>query len=283
VQPLLLRAPHSHAFTVKTMPELPEVETLRGQLAPVLEGALIRSTLSHHPRFDPTGATGAVVTGLLRRGKYLIATLDSTLELVFHHGMTGQIHWENRPERHLCCELHTSAGTLYVRDPRRFGRVVVVEPGSYDALPTLASLGPEPLDPDFDLAAAATRLATGTSPVKTRLLAQHAFAGAGNYICDESLHRAGVHPASRSITAKTATRIITEALEVMKLSLAHQGLSVRDYQHADGGKGGFAALLRCYGRAGLPCTSCSTPLVKIKLAGRGTTFCPTCQPLTPPG
>ena len=261
------------------MPELPEVETIRHQLAARIIGAQVESTLSAHLRFDPAPAQGSVVHSLWRRGKYIIATLDSGLELVLHLGMTGQVYWNTPPRDHVCCEITTSHGVLYFRDPRRFGRVAVVPQGRYESFPTLVLLGPEPLEPSFDPAAAASLLASGTSPVKARLLAQHAFAGAGNYICDEALHRSGIHPAARHLTADQAHGLVCAAVEVMKESLAAGGVSTRDYQHIDGGKGSFAASLLCYGRAGSPCMSCGTTLEKIRVAGRGTTLCLHCQPL----
>lgn len=267
--------------TVSVVPELPEVETLRRQLHPLIAGAGIVDVVAD-PSSKYAGAVAAVgahVTGLSRRGKYLQVLLDDDRELVVHLGVTGQLHWEREPVDHVRVTLSTTAGRLWFRDPRRFGRMAVVSRGSYTDFPTLARLGPDPLDPGFDPEEAARALSVGTSPVKARLLDQRALAGVGNYLCDESLWRAKLNPADRQVSVEHARTLVAAVVKVMAESLAHGGVSTRDYRHLDGSSGGFAPHLVCYGRAGQPCHRCGVLYVKGTVAGRGTTWCPQCQPL----
>lgn len=264
--------------TVPGMPELPEVETLRRQLSPHLVGARILSVdVDPLGRYQPAQAlTGRQVTALERRGKYLLAVLDDGREAIVHLGMTGQ-WWRVEPPDHVRVVLHTDRGTLWFRDSRAFGRVDVVAAGDYRAHPTLAGLGPDPLRPDFDRDAAAQQLTVGHAPVKGKLLAQAAVAGVGNYIADEALWRTAVHPATRHLDADTARRLVDACVAVMSASLAAQGMTERDFQHLDGSGGEFQFSLDCYGRAGQPCRRCGDTLTKAVVAGRGTTWCPTCQ------
>jgi formamidopyrimidine-DNA glycosylase len=260
------------------MPELPEVETLRRQIAPVLTGArLVQITTHPHPKYAGAAqAAGAAVTAVTRRGKYLLCVLDDGRELLIHLGMTGQV-WLREPADHVKVTLVTDRGTLWFRDPRGFGRVTVVTVGEYTAHPTLHHLGPDPLDAGFDVAAAGERLAGQRGPVKQRLLDQRAFAGTGNYIADEALWRVGVHPGVREIDVETAQRLVAACVAVMHESLEQEGMSERDYQHLDGGTGTYQLSLDAYGRAGMACRRCATVMVKTVVAGRGTTFCPECQ------
>lgn len=267
--------------TVAGMPELPEVETLCRQLNPRLVGARVLKV-----RSDPAAkyasssrAAGSDVTALGRRGKYLIGSLSSGEELVLHLGMTGQLLWEHRPADHVRVRFELSSGTLWFRDPRRFGRAAVVPAGVYEAFPTLASLGPEPLSDEFTPRSLFAELGRPGPPVKVRLLAQRAVAGIGNYLADEVLHQARVHPQARWVTAVQAAALHAAIVDVVSRSIIAGGVSERDYVHVDGGRGRFASELVVYGRAGSPCVRCTAPLVRATVGGRSTTFCRFCQRL----
>jgi formamidopyrimidine-DNA glycosylase len=271
------------------MPEMPEVETLRRQIAPKLESERIDRVLhAVHPRFAPAhGAGGYHVAGTSRRGKYLIIGLSDParppLELILHLGMTGQLLWGSSQvtsDKHMHLGVETASGVLWFRDPRKFGSVHLVNPGHYDTLPTLASLGPEFDDPAFTPALVYSLLGPLGQSVKTRLLLQRALAGVGNYIADEALWRARIHPDRKSISHAEAKRLHSALRKVIIDSLALGGVSMRDYVHSDGSKGGYAAQLRAHGRGGLACYRCTSSLVKSVVGGRGSVWCPTCQPLT---
>ncbi len=262
------------------MPELPEVETLARQIRPFVEGeTILDAEVAVHPRFrEARSAVGSKVVGLMRRGKYLILELDGGAELVLHLGMTGQLLWGNRPDKdHVHLGLVFPSGVLWFRDPRRFGRVSYLPSGDRSGLLTLSSLGPEPDDPEFTVARVRRFLCPSGSPVKARLLEQRLVAGVGNYIADEVLWRARVHPEARSIDTNAARRVHRAVLSVVSDSLRFGGVSERDYLHLDGSAGSFAEHLDAHGRAGLPCRRCKTLLLKSRVAGRGTVHCPSCQ------
>ena len=265
------------------MPELPEVESVRRQLAPVLAGRRV-VTVWHdvQQRFlDLDRLTGRTVTGVGRRGKFLLCPLDSGLELVMHLGMTGVLRvglGDADPVTHVRARLGLHDGsTLHFRDVRRFGRLAVVDAGSYERIPTLAKLGPEPLSDDFDPARFARELAATRAPVKPWLLSQRPVAGVGNIYADEAHWLAGIHPASRRVGRERATALHAAIRRVLADAIEREGTTFRDYRMVNGESGRNADFLVAYGQSGRPCPRCSTPMRKIVLGGRGTTFCPTCQ------
>lgn len=268
------------------VPEMPEVETLRRQLAPLITRRRIGEVLAAtHPRFaDARLAAGATVRTVRRRGKYLILELSREQDLVLHLGMTGQLLWgdEKEPQGgHAHLGLVFTNGVLWLRDPRRFGRAVFVSRGEYAMLPTLAALGPEPDDPSFTTARVAEYLSGLGAPVKARLLEQRLVAGVGNYLADETLWHARVNPFVRSLSVEECSAIRGALRRVVKASIRAGGVSERDYVHVDGSRGGYARHLAVHGRAGQPCLRCSERLAHGRVAGRGTVWCPVCQPSSP--
>jgi formamidopyrimidine-DNA glycosylase len=263
------------------MPELPEVETLTRQLRPLVEGARVLQVLhgTHHRYRPARAAEGSLVSTVTRRGKYIILGLEGERELILHLGMTGQLLWGSSPSDHVHLGLVFPAGTLWFRDPRRFGRAAIVVTGDRSSLSTLHRLGPEPDDPAFTVTRVAQFLTTTGVPVKARLLEQRLVAGIGNYIADEVLWWARVHPAARSVTRDEARRLHRAIRKVTADSIAAGGVSERDYRHVDGSRGGYGEQLKAHGRAGLPCLRCRGILVKSRVAGRGTVHCPRCQVL----
>lgn len=277
------------------MPELPEVESVRRQLVPVLTGRRVDDVwwdASPHARFHAVEElVGRRIRQVDRRGKFLLCPLDgpgAARELILHLGMTGSLRWQPAASAdtdvdagltHVRARLHLDDGSVVrFRDPRRFGRLSVVAAGDYaEVVPTLARLGPEPLSPEFDVATFAAGLATTRAPVKARLLDQRLVAGVGNIYADESLWRARIHPASRRVGAGRAAALHASIVEVLAAAVDREGTTFRDYEMVNGQSGRYATQLDVYGKQGLPCRRCRTPLRRVIVAQRGTTYCPRCQ------
>lgn len=265
------------------MPELPEVESVRRQLDPELRGRTITETWTDPIPSMPREfhrvelAIGRRIQRVGRRGKFLIAPLDADLELVMHLGMTGAFRFD-LDDPHVRAWLALDDGRrLCFRDVRRFGRIAVVEAGIYEAIPMLAVLGPEPLGDEFDPDVFAWELQRTTSPIKPFLLSQRPVAGVGNIYADEALWLARIHPTSRKVGRKRAHALHRAIRETLARAIEREGTTFRDYQMVNGASGRNASFLVAYGQAGRPCPRCSTPLRKIVLGGRGTTYCPRCQ------
>lgn len=264
------------------MPELPEVETVRRQLEPLVVGRRIVEGWGHpSPKFSSASfAAGATIHSVDRRGKYLLLGLDDERELIVHLGMTGQLRM--RPGS---LDPHVRAWwaldddrVLELRDVRRFGRIGVVPVGEWASLPTLAAQGPEPWDPLLDDGGLWRNLRRSKAHIKTQLLSQRPIAGVGNIYADEALWRSGIHPARRAVTRRDAERLLAELRAVLEQGIANGGTTLRDYRDVSGDAGRNQLELGCYGRAGEPCLRCGTELRRSVLDARGTTHCPQCQP-----
>jgi formamidopyrimidine-DNA glycosylase len=265
------------------MPELPEVESVRRQLDPQLSGRTVDEVA-----YDPHPAmprqfhrveelAGHKIHSVGRRGKFLIAPLDEGLELVMHLGMTGAFRFD-LDDPYVRARLWLDDGrVLAFKDVRRFGRIAVVDAGEYAAIPMLAVLGPEPLSDDFDPQVFAGELARTKAQIKPYLLSQRPVAGVGNIYADEALWLARIHPASRRVGPDRA-RVLHRAIrEVLAAAIDREGTTFRDFQMVNGESGRNASFLVAYGQEGRPCPRCATPLKKVVLGGRGTTYCPRCQ------
>lgn len=270
------------------MPELPEVETIRRQLAPAISGRTIEAAGGHtSPKFRAATETiGATISSVGRRGKYLLVDLGDARELVIHLGMTGRLRLRSapfdgdpvQPEPHLRAWWRLEGDELLeLIDIRRFGRVAVVPKGEYASLPTLAALGPEPLSPDFTPDGLYRALRRSSVRIKTQLLNQRVVAGVGNIYADEALWESGVDPAARRLSLVRSVALHAALRSVLTLGLANGGTTLRDYRTFTGGAGRNQHSLRCYGRAGQPCQRCGTLLRRRLLDGRATTSCPVCQ------
>jgi formamidopyrimidine-DNA glycosylase len=266
------------------VPELPEVEWVRRQLEPLVAGRRVVEGWGHpSAKFaEAPEAVGAEITGVARRGKYLLVGLDDDRELIVHLGMTGQLRLRPDPT---VVDPYVRAwwqlddgGVLELRDVRRFGRLAVVPAGEHGGLPTLSAQGPEPWDPVLDGDGLWQRLRRSRARVKTQLLSQRPLAGVGNIYADEGLWRAGVHPARRTVTRRQAAALLDGLREALELGIANGGTTLRDYRTPDGEPGRNQAALRCYGRAGEPCDRCGEELRRAVYDARSATFCPTCQP-----
>ncbi|MBV0890314.1 bifunctional DNA-formamidopyrimidine glycosylase/DNA-(apurinic or apyrimidinic site) lyase [Paracoccus sp. Z118] len=280
------------------MPELPEVETVRRGLAPHLEGRVIARVDQRRPDLRwpmPVDLvqmlTGARVTGLRRRSKYILADLDRGASLLLHLGMSGRVRIEGEGQgtfhrdtsilpQHDHLVLTTDLGTtITLNDARRFGAVDLVREG--EAHPLLARLGPEPLGPDFTAERLADALAGRRAPIKTALLDQRIVAGLGNiYVC-EALFRAGIHPtrAAGRIGRARIGELHRQIGEVLADAIAAGGSSLRDHRQTSGELGYFQHSFRVYGREGQPCQreGCSGIIRRIVQGGRSTWYCPVCQ------
>jgi formamidopyrimidine-DNA glycosylase len=272
------------------MPELPEVESVRRQLAPRMRCRTIRAvTLDPQARFvDTDRAIGHRVSDVGRRGKYLIAGLDGGLELVMHLGMTGSFRFRGEadgwvPDAYVRATVTLSGAdgsgdaVMDFRDVRRFGRLAVVPTGDYRSIATLARLGPEPLSDDFDPDRFHAALARTRAPVKPYLLTQRPVAGVGNIYADEALWRARINPHARRVGRVRAHTLWRAIRAVLGEAIEREGTTFRDYQMVNGESGRNADFLIAYGQAGRPCPRCAAPLSKVVLGGRGTTYCRVCQ------
>ena len=277
------------------MPELPEVETIRLKLAPHLVGRRFDRVEIGDPRlvrpFEP-GAVAAELEGervaaLERRGKYLIVRFESGRALLIHLRMTGSLRHAasgtlaDDPHRRAVVNLDDGSDVSY-RDVRRFGTWQLLEAGELE--PYLEErLGVEPLERTFTARRLATQLEGRRAPVKAALLDQRTVAGLGNIYVDEALWRAQIHPLrpARTLDQEELARLTRAIEDALKAGVKRQGASLRDYSTPDGGRGRMQDRFRVYGREGRPCGRCGTPIDKIRTAGRGTWYCPSCQRLEP--
>ncbi|WP_420436517.1 bifunctional DNA-formamidopyrimidine glycosylase/DNA-(apurinic or apyrimidinic site) lyase [Candidatus Poriferisodalis sp.] len=290
------------------MPELPEVEVVRRQLEPSLAARRITDAWAHPSRKFASGvdAVGSEVEALRRRGKYLIAELDCGRDLITHLGMTGRLCFADtstaarddlpppRPVDGSAAEAMApravSADDPYVRawwrldsdevlclhDVRRFGRIAVCDRGDYRDLPTLAAMGPEPLDEGFDAAAFWRASRRSSQRIKTQLLHQRLVAGIGNIYADEALFLACINPSARAISRPRAELLLAALRDVLVASIERGGSTLRDYYSLTGA-GDNQKYFVCYGRAGEPCVRCGTELRRRVLDQRSSTWCPACQ------
>jgi formamidopyrimidine-DNA glycosylase len=274
------------------MPELPEVETLRRALAPLLVGRRFEQVEIGDPRLTAPREPGRVarelrgerVSALGRRGKYLLVCFESGRCLVIHLRMSGSLrHWAggdlpDDPYRRAGVSLDDGS-TLGYRDVRRFGTWLLLEPGELPAY-LEPRLGPEPLAPGFRPRDLGARLAGRRAPVKAAILDQRTLAGVGNIYADEALWRARLHPLreSGSLDAGEVRALHHGIRRALEHGLSRQGSTLRDYALPDGRPGRMQQEFKVYGRTGEPCARCGTPIERIRVAGRGSWYCPHCQP-----
>ncbi len=273
------------------MPELPEVETVRRRLEPVLTGRRFerveisdpRLVRPHEPDEVAAELQGERVASVERRGKYLILRFETDRVLLIHLRMTGSLRHSaaglaDDPHRRALVRLDDGSDVAY-RDVRRFGTWLLLEPGELDAY-LAPRLGEEPLGAPFTAARLGQLLARRRAPVKAALLDQRTLAGMGNIYVDEALWRAKIHPLrpAESLEPNELRRLHRAVRTSLEHGLARQGSTLRDYKLPDGGSGSMQHEFKVYGRGGEPCDRCGTPIAKIRVAGRGTWFCPACQP-----
>lgn len=277
------------------MPELPEVESVRRALEPVLVGRRFDRVRIDDARlvrpFEPAEVAaeleGERVASVERRGKYLIVRFESGRVLLIHLRMTGSLlhaahgSLPDDPHRRAVVKLDDGSDVAY-RDVRRFGTWLLLEPG--DAEPYLATkVGDEPLDALFTAARLGERLAGRRGALKAALLDQRTLAGLGNIYVDEALWRARLNPLrpAGSLEQPELRRLQRGIRAALEHGLARQGSTLRDYRLPDGSGGSMQDEFHVYGRGGEPCDRCGTPIAKTRIAGRSSWFCPNCQPEAP--
>jgi formamidopyrimidine-DNA glycosylase len=273
------------------MPELPEVETIRRQLAPAVERRRIASLEVLDPRWcaplAPTALGDAIVgrevERLARHGKYLDWQLDGEIHLLMHLRMTGTLLLdpsEPPPYARLRIEFD-DLRSLWFCDPRRFGTGQLVAGDDELGRFLAARLGIEPFDEGFS-GGLLRALAKGRrGPIKSFLLDQRNIAGVGNIYADEALFGAGVHPLRSAGSLRPAQyALLADAIrEVLAAGIDSRGASIDDFRHLDGARGSFQDRFQVHRREGLPCLSCGRAIEKIVVGGRGTYFCRHCQPV----
>jgi formamidopyrimidine-DNA glycosylase len=270
------------------MPELPEVETTRRGIAPLVLGrTVVRLDVYDSrlrwpvPRSLPRRIRGLEITGLDRRSKYLLFRF-SPGTLLLHLGMTGSLRAytqapPRRPHDHIDL-LIDSGVTLRYHDPRRFGSMLWLPPPA-EAHPLLASLGPEPFAPEFDASYLWDALHRRTTPVKLALMDNRVVCGVGNIYANEALFRAGIRPTrpAGNVARQRCERLVREVRATLSDAITKGGSTLRDYVDSRGEPGYFQLEYFVYGREGLPCRVCGARIRQVRLGGRATNFCPRCQ------
>ena len=271
------------------MPELPEVETIRRQLAPHLEGRTIlgaeildaRWTRPEAPVPVAAALTGALVERVSRSGKYLVWQLDGDRHLLIHLRMTGSLLFDpptDPPHTRVRFELDEGHRLIYV-DPRRFGtgHLMVGSPAREAYLS--ARIGVEPMTPEFTSEHLRSLARDRRAPVKAFLLDQRRVAGVGNIYADEALFRAGIHPLRPAgrLNGAEWSRLRSGIEDALAAGIEAGGATIDDFRHLDGARGSFQDRFLVHRRAGEPCPRCGSVVRKIVVAGRGTYVCERCQ------
>jgi formamidopyrimidine-DNA glycosylase len=272
------------------MPELPEVETIRRQLAPHLEGRTIvraeildfRWTRPDDPRAVAASLGGAVVQRLERYGKYMDWALSGDRHLLVHLRMTGALLFDpavDPPHTRVRFELNAGHRLVYI-DPRRFGTGHLMQSTEERDEYLAARIGVEPFSAAFTTAYLREAARGRKAPIKAFVLDQRRIAGVGNIYADEALFRAQIHPlrpAGRLTMPQMAA--LRDAIEAsLQAGIDAKGASIDDFRHIDGARGSFQDRFLIHLRAGEPCVRCGAIVRKIVVGGRGTYVCETCQP-----
>jgi formamidopyrimidine-DNA glycosylase len=278
-------------FPEAIMPELPEVETMVRDLRPRVQGRSIERVAAEwegevvRPPFTVfrRRLKGQTIEGIRRRGKYAIFELASGDLLVVHRGMSGSLLHRRRSdpaEPHVRVSFGLDDGTeLRLQDPRKFGKVYLLEAAGEEPPTPWERMGPEPLAPDFTPEMLAGRLRGRTALIKPLLLNQHIVAGLGNIYVDEALYMARIHPQRRANTLAPdeIERLHGAIVEVLGSAVRGRGTTFSTYTDVEGRAGQFQAELKVFRRNGAECLRCGTPIIKMVVGGRGTHLCPECQ------
>jgi formamidopyrimidine-DNA glycosylase len=282
------------------MPELPEVETVRRGLLPVLEGAaIVRAEVNRPdlrwplPERMADRLTGRTVTALRRRSKYILADLDSGETLLVHLGMSGRMlisgaqlgtfyHDHPAPQKHDHVVLHMGNGArVTFNDARRFGAMDLMPSVSAEQHLLLKDLGPEPFGNDFNEPYLAGRLKGRRTPVKAALLDQRIVAGLGNIYVAETLYRARISPLrlAGDLSKRQVQALVPTIREVLAEAIEAGGSSLRDFRQANGELGYFSKHFQVYDREGDPCETpgCTGTITRTVQSGRSSFWCPSCQ------
>ncbi|HPG41549.1 MAG TPA: bifunctional DNA-formamidopyrimidine glycosylase/DNA-(apurinic or apyrimidinic site) lyase [bacterium] len=273
------------------MPELPEVETIRRGIEPVITGKKITAVHILETRLRrPVNegdfekwVTGQTITGVGRRSKYLLLNMSNGATLLIHLGMSGHLGLfaPDAPldkHTHIIFDLENNIQVRY-RDPRRFGLLEVAPPGAPAEYASLAGLGPEPLSAEFNGASLAEALAKSGRAIKVALLDMRVAAGVGNIYANEALFAAGIDPRRlcRDLSAAEFDALAAAVKATLSRAIAQGGTTLNDYRNALGEAGFFQLELAVYERDKQPCLKCGAVIERVVLGGRSSYFCPCCQ------
>ncbi len=273
------------------MPELPEVQTILTTLQPRILGLRIefvdvfleKIVKSPHPREFVTLLQGRAITGLRRRGKYLLLELDGTYILAVHLRMTGGLVYagtETPRDRHTHLVFHLSnSAELRFQDLRQFGTMNLMLLDEFDSFCARKKLGPDALDPALTRGLFEKRFQGRRGQIKKLLLDQSLVTGIGNIYANEILWRARVAPerTAESLTPGELGRLYQAMRSLLRAAVAHRGTTLRDYVDGEGNPGGFQSQLAVHGREGEPCPKCGKEIIRLKTGGRSSFVCPGCQ------
>jgi len=268
------------------MPELPEVETTKTSLLPLIDQKVLHVQV-REPRLrwpipeDIQQLQGQKLVRLTRRSKYILAEFE-THSMLWHLGMSGSFricdeHEALRKHDHLIIQFEDTQ--LRYHDPRRFGCIIWLNEESQTKL--IDTLGPEPLSDEFHAEYLAEKFKNKNVGTKVAIMDNHIVVGVGNIYATESLFNLGIHPAqpASSLTKAQIQKLVIEIKRILKQAIDLGGSTLRDYSNAMGENGYFQQTLLAYGRAGEMCINCETTLENLKLGQRASVFCPQCQPL----
>lgn len=268
------------------MPELPEVETTKTSLLPLIDQTVqsvqvYQSSLRWPIPEDIQKLKGQKLIRLSRRSKYILAEFEHDT-MLWHLGMSGSFricdgHEELRKHDHLVIQFDDIQ--LRYHDPRRFGCILWLDQNSQTKL--IDTLGPEPLSEAFNADYLASKFKTKNVGAKVAIMDNHIVVGVGNIYATESLFNLGIHPAqpASSLNRDQIEKLVIEVKRILKQAIDLGGSTLRDYTNAMGENGYFQQTLLAYGRAGEMCVNCETTLENLKLGQRASVFCPQCQPL----
>ena len=270
------------------MPELPEVETTKTSLLPLLGQTVQRVDVRQHSLRWPipedlSRLAGQKLMQLARRSKYIVAQFEQD-SMLWHLGMSGSFrlcsgHEELRKHDHLIIQFEEMQ--LRYHDPRRFGCILWLDEAAQAKL--LDPLGPEPLSDAFNAEYLFNKFKSKNTAIKVAMMDNHIVVGVGNIYATESLFNLGIHPAqpASALTFEQVQKMTAEIKRILKQAIGLGGSTLRDYSNAMGENGYFQQTLLAYGRAGEMCVNCETALQNLKLGQRASVFCPECQPLKP--
>lgn len=274
------------------MPELPEVETVRRGLTKLVEGSTIKSVdvlypkmVNLPPKDFENALKGKKIDRIDRRGKYLLIRLSDHLTIVSHLRMEGKydVELDGAPlDKHTHVVFHLTDGReLRYNDTRKFGRMNLVDTGTEMSVAGLKTIGPEPTEQALTLDYITAIFKKSRKVIKPFLLDQSNIAGLGNIYADEVLWLSKINPKQPVNSLKPAQikRLRKNIITEIQMAIDGHGTTVHSYSTAYGEAGNFQNHLNVYGKQGEPCPRCGTKIVKIKLAQRGTHYCPKCQPL----
>ena len=268
------------------MPELPEVETTKTSLLPLLNERVTQVTVHQSSLRWPIPDNiqkliGQKLIRLSRRSKYILAEFENDT-MLWHLGMSGsfricELNEELRKHDHLIIQFEDVE--LRYHDPRRFGCILWLD--EYSQTKLINTLGPEPLSDSFNAEYLADKLKSKSTAIKVAIMDNHIVVGVGNIYATESLFNLGIHPAqpASSLSKDQIEKLTIEIKRILKQAIELGGSTLRDFSNAMGENGYFQQTLLAYGRVGEMCINCETTIENIKLGQRASAFCPQCQPL----